>query len=205
MRLLVVGDDPLARGGLAALLGAEPGLTLVGEAALEESLRDAVAANTPDAVLWDLGPAPSTAAALERAADLGDCPFVALVPDPDLARDALAAGASGVLPRNAAAPRIAAALAAAANRLLVMDATLAEPLLRRRTPARAELVEELTPREQQVLDLLAQGLTNKAIAERLGVSDHTAKFHVNSILGKLGAATRTEALVLAARLGLIAL
>jgi DNA-binding NarL/FixJ family response regulator len=205
VRLLLVGDDPLARGGLGALLGGEPDLTLVGEASAEESLRDAVAATEPDAVLWDLGPTSASAGSLERAAELGDCPFVALVGDPDLARDALAAGASGVLPRNAPPSRLAAALTAAASRLVVLDGSLAESLLRPRPPARAELVEELTPREQEVLELLAQGLTNKAIAERLGVSDHTAKFHVNSILGKLGAGTRTEALVLAARLGLIAL
>jgi DNA-binding NarL/FixJ family response regulator len=205
VRLLLVGDDPLARGGLAALLGAEPELTLVGEAAAEDGLRDAVAAAEPDAVLWDLGPPSAFSGSLERAAELGGCPFVALVSDPDLVPDALAAGASGVLPRDAAAPSVAAALAAAARRLVVLDPLLAEPLLRPRPPARAELVEDLTPREREVLDLLAQGLTNKAIAQRLGVSDHTAKFHVNSILGKLGAGTRTEALVLAARLGLIAL
>ena len=63
----------------------------------------------------------------------------------------------------------------------------------------------LTPRESEVLQLLAEGLPNKAIAERLGISDHTAKFHVNAILGKLGASTRTEALAQAARLGLVLL
>jgi DNA-binding NarL/FixJ family response regulator len=64
-------------------------------------------------------------------------------------------------------------------------------------------VEELTPRETEVLQLLADGLTNKAIAQRLGISDHTVKFHVNAVLGKLGAQSRTEAVVRATRLGLL--
>ena len=75
------------------------------------------------------------------------------------------------------------------------------------SPARdpADLVEELTPRETEVLQLLADGLTNKAIAQRLGISDHTVKFHVNAVLGKLGAQSRTEAVVRASRLGLLQL
>jgi DNA-binding NarL/FixJ family response regulator len=64
-------------------------------------------------------------------------------------------------------------------------------------------VEHLTPREQEVLQLLAQGLSNKLIAGRLGISDHTVKFHLNAILGKLGAQSRTEAIAQAARLGLV--
>ena len=66
-------------------------------------------------------------------------------------------------------------------------------------------MEPLTPREGQVLGLLAEGLSNRAIATRLGISELTAKFHVNAILGKLGAETRSEAIVLAVRLGLVAL
>lgn len=206
MRLLLVGDDPLARSALAALLGAEPGVTLVGEASPEDGLRSVVEAVAPAVALWDLGHSFSSAtAALERAPELGECPFVALVAELGPAEDALAAGAAGVLPRTAAPARLAAALSAVAHGLVVLDSSLAESLLRQRPPDRAELIEELTPREQEVLALLAQGLTNKAIAERLSVSDHTAKFHVNSILGKLGAGSRTEALVRAARLGLVAL
>ena len=69
----------------------------------------------------------------------------------------------------------------------------------------APLVEDLTPRELEVLQLLAEGLSNKEIARRLGTSEHTVKFHVNAILGKLGAHSRTEAVTRAARLGLIIL
>jgi DNA-binding NarL/FixJ family response regulator len=66
-------------------------------------------------------------------------------------------------------------------------------------------VEDLTPRELEVLGLLAEGLPNKAIGLRLGISEHTVKFHVNAVLGKLGAQSRTEAVVRATRLGLILL
>ena len=72
-------------------------------------------------------------------------------------------------------------------------------------PVADALVEPLTPREAEVLQLLAEGLTNRRIAERLGISEHTAKFHVNAILGKLGARSRSEAIAQAARLGLLLL
>ncbi len=65
------------------------------------------------------------------------------------------------------------------------------------------LIEELTPRELEVLRLLAEGLPNKTIAQRLDISEHTVKFHVNALLGKLGVASRTEAVVRATRLGLV--
>jgi DNA-binding NarL/FixJ family response regulator len=85
--------------------------------------------------------------------------------------------------------------------LLALDT---EPAARRR--ATPDVVEEpLTPREVQVLELLAEGLANKAIAERLAISDQTVKFHVAAILGKLGVANRTEAVRAAARRGLIAM
>ena len=81
------------------------------------------------------------------------------------------------------------------------DAWLVVPA-RRQTPAP---IEALTPREREVLELLADGLSNKAIADRLGISDQTAKFHVASICGKLGASNRTEAVRLALRRGLLAI
>lgn len=205
LRVLLVGDDPLARGGLAALLTGQGGVTLAGEASTDEELAAAIETLEPDAALWDLGVAPAASRGLERAHELGEVPFVVLLAQEDLAYEALAAGARGVLLRETEPARLAAALRAAARGLLVLDAGLADWVLRRRSEAPHALVEELTARETEVLALLAQGLTNKAIAGRLGVSDHTAKFHVNSILAKLGVGSRTEAVVLAARMGLVAL
>ena len=98
---------------------------------------------------------------------------------------------------------LAAALVAVARGLSVLEGPLASEWLR---PPDAPLAAEgLTPREREVLALLAEGLANKAIAARLGISEHTAKFHVNAILGKLGVENRAEAIVRAARLGLVAL
>jgi two-component system, NarL family, nitrate/nitrite response regulator NarL len=87
----------------------------------------------------------------------------------------------------------------------VLDPALAGALVAARTELPALPVEALTPREVDVLRLLGEGLPNKAIARRLGISEHTVKFHVNAILGKLGASSRTEAVVRATRLGLILL
>ena len=131
-------------------------------------------------------------------------PTLALVPDADAASEALAAGARATLPRDAPRARLVAALRAAIEGLLVADASFAERLLRSRRVAEAP-VEALTPRELEVMQLLSDGLSNKLIADRLGVSEHTAKFHVNSIMGKLGAQTRTDAVVRGARLGLVVL
>jgi DNA-binding NarL/FixJ family response regulator len=98
-----------------------------------------------------------------------------------------------------------------ARGLVVLDEGIAAPLLRPQgggaaSPAEPDApVEPLTPREVEVLQLLAEGLSNKLLGSRLGISEHTAKFHVNAILGKLGAQGRTDAVVRAARMGLILL
>jgi DNA-binding NarL/FixJ family response regulator len=202
LRVVVVAADPLARRGLAALLGREPGLSVVDQLAAGDELdsprRDA------DAAVWDLGPGPGPPLAGVEGAARSGIRVVVLVHDEDDAAFALAAGARAVLFRDATGERLASALHAVHGGLLVLDDGLAARTLRpRQTPA--GLVEPLTPREMEVLQLLAQGLANKTIAARLGISDHTAKFHVNAILGKLGAQSRTEAIVQAARLGLVIL
>jgi two-component system nitrate/nitrite response regulator NarL len=199
--VLLVGDDPLARGGLAYLLAGEPGIEVVAQT-------DAVAAaaaverDDPEVAVWDLGADPP--GWLERLGDLGDSgpPAIALLPDEEPAADALAAGARGLLFRDVEAGRLAAAVRALASGLLVFDDALLPPLPR---AAPQPQPEPLTPRELEVLQLIAQGLSNRRIAERLGISEHTAKFHVNAIVGKLGAHTRTDAAIRAARLGLVLL
>jgi two-component system nitrate/nitrite response regulator NarL len=120
------------------------------------------------------------------------------------AREALAAGARGVLLRDSDAPRLATAVAAMARGLVVLDDALQEALVPRMASHESP-VEALTPREREVLQLLSEGLANRRIAERLGIGERTVKFHVNAILGKLGVSTRTEAVVVAARLGLVTL
>ena len=133
-------------------------------------------------------------------------PLVALVSHEDAAPEAVALGVSAVLYREASAETLGAAVRAAREGLATFDRSLLRPLLRPPEPELSDLPrEELTPREHQVLALLAQGLSNKDIAARLEISEHTAKFHVNSILQKLGVERRTEAVVRAARMGLVTL
>lgn len=205
LAVLIVADDPLARTGLATLLVDHTECSVVGQVPGETDLTAAVEVYQPDVVLWDLGwdPAPS----LERLAGLAEDgpPIVALLPDETHVTDAWLAGARGLLLREVATADLVAALTAAALGLVVIDPALADTLRPAREFSPTPLVEELTPRELEVLQLLAEGLSNRAIAYKLEISEHTVKFHVNAIMGKLGAQSRTEAAMRAARLGLIIL
>src|SRR5215217_4579605 len=130
---------------------------------------------------------------------------MALVADEDAGGAALGAGARGLLLRDASAGQLLAGLHALAHGLVVFEPSLA-PSVSPRAPARVTAgVDPLTPREREVLLLLAEGLSNKDIAARLAISEHTAKFHVNAVLQKLGVQRRTEAVVRAARLGWVTL
>jgi len=206
LRVLVVADHLLARAGLAALLAAQPGLEVVGQTAGGDTLADDLDVYRPDAVVWDLaGEALAQLGALAGGAP----PIVALLPDDAHAAAAAAllgaAGAGGLLHRDCDTAQLAAALAAAADGLLALDPALAAAALAGGGPLPAAPVEALTPREREVLQLLAEGLPNKAIALRLAISDHTVKFHVNAIMTKLDAQSRTDAVVRAMRLGLVLL
>ncbi len=133
-------------------------------------------------------------------------PVVLLVRDPTEAwTDALRLGARAVLPSNASAAQIAAAIEAVSAGLFVLDAEDADQILSPRNANHSAdpLVESMTPREIEVLRAVAEGLANKEIAARLGISENTVKFHVGSVMGKLGAASRTEAVMLGIRRGLI--
>ena len=201
--MVVVSDDPLARTGIALLLGGQEGLTVADQVGVDEDWTDAEEGEVHAAV-WDLGL--GLRSGLERLRGLGPAPpVVAIVADETDAREALAAGARGALPRTVDGDRLAAALRAAVQGLVTLDDSFAAALLRGAPPVAPELPESLTPREIEVLQLLSQGLANKAIASRLGISDHTVKFHVNAILGKLGVQSRGEAIVQAVRLGLVTL
>jgi two-component system nitrate/nitrite response regulator NarL len=205
IRILVVADDPLARAGLVTLLSSQPGCNVIGQVTSDAELSNAVSVYRPDVIVWDLGSNPEPT--LERAANFRDTgvPVIALLPDATAATDVWMAGARGILLRDISAENLAATVAAAAQGLAVLDPTFAAAVM----PARGSMpplpVEELTPRELQVLRLMAEGQSNKAIARELGISEHTVKFHVNAILGKLNAQSRTEAVVNATRLGLILL
>jgi DNA-binding NarL/FixJ family response regulator len=203
LRVLVIGDDPLARAGLARLLEGQEEIVLAGQIAASSHLLEDAALYRADVWLWDLG---WDADALP--ADLADAeaPVVALFPDGSLAADALAAGARGLLLREASLETLCRAIDAVIEGLLVIDPALVgalQPAGPR--PEEAALAEPLTGREREVLQLLAEGLSNRAIAQALAISEHTVKFHVTAIMTKLDAQSRTEAVVRATRLGLILL
>lgn len=202
MRIVLVGRDSLARAGLLNRLGDAGEVTVARELAEGEEIGLAVLDSDSTAILWDLGPSTEPVLdGLAAAAAEGSAPILALVGPLTAVRPALAAGALGALPRDAPPGQIAVALAAIRAGLQVLVPELRMP----RVGAAEPIVEALTPREREVLELMAEGLPNKLIADRLRISENTAKFHVNSILGKLGAESRTEAVVRAARLGWIAI
>jgi two-component system nitrate/nitrite response regulator NarL len=205
LRVLIVADDPLARTGLAALLADQPEVTITGQVPVDANLFEALAVYLPDVLLWDMGSDPVLV--LERLGDLEEVglPVVALVPDEAQAVDVWVAGANGLLLREASADRLVTALVAVSQGLTVLDQGIAGAVRPSRDLTPTPLADELTPRELEVLQLMAEGLSNKAIAYQLDISEHTVKFHVNAILGKLGAQSRTEAVVRATRLGLIIL
>jgi DNA-binding NarL/FixJ family response regulator len=206
LRLLIVAKDPLTRAGLAAVLSQQDSVSVVGQVAGNNNLLDDIDIYQPELVLFDLGW--ETDAGLAQLAELQqiDLPVVVLLSDETAVTEVWNAGVQGLLLRNSDAEKIGAALHAAQLWLTVIDPKLV-PALRANlpTPDTAELPDPLTPRETEVLQLLAQGLPNKGIALRLQISEHTVKFHVNAIMGKLGAQSRTEAVVRATQLGLILL
>ena len=197
--IIIKGADPLARRALAAALGvAGLGANIArGEADTEPG----PVGGAGDIVLWDDGPAPTKGSL--RPASESEAPWLALVASGGRARAALSGGFKGAVGRDAPPELLAAAIGAVRSGLVTVDPRFASDVL----PAPTQDFEplQLTPRECQVLELMAEGLSNKEIGSQLGVSPHTAKFHVTALLDKLGAETRTEAVVLAARAGLLAL
>lgn len=207
IRVLVVAESELERAGLEALLASRGHVPVGGGSASLAEARRRVEETAPQVVL----------ALLERGADP---PRLALPPDAAaraptlvLLGDALPrgwavraarAGARAVLPRTASADAIIAAVEAAAAGLLVLPSdALAE--VAQGTAARTAPPEALTAREAQILALLAEGLVNKQIAARLGISRHTVKTHLGALFHKLGVSTRAEAVAAGARAGVILL
>jgi|SoiMethySBSTD1v2_1073268.scaffolds.fasta_scaffold529750_1 two-component system, NarL family, nitrate/nitrite response regulator NarL len=202
-RVVVVAEDPLVQSGLSSLLARDPRLEVVDELSPRDDFGPQLSAVSADVAVWDLG---STAAIAERvSAAIGAAPLVCLVADETQVRELMALGVRGLLRREVDALRLCAAVSAVADGLVALDDTLAEELLEERRATPRAGVETLTPRELEVLELVAEGLSNKLIAARLDISEHTAKFHVTTIMTKLGVQSRTEAVVRAARLGLLSL
>jgi len=178
-----------------------------------DALADDIETHEPQVVLLAVDTLPNVASGMTLSPDaVPRTPaFVLLADAPSVtwAADALRAGARGVLPRDATPDEIIAALEAAAVGLVTLPAELAADLVAAtRGPIARPAVQSaqpLTRREIEVLGMLAEGLANKNIAARLGISEHTVKTHVASILTKLDAFSRAEAVAIGARQGLILL
>lgn len=191
--VLVVAADPLARAGLASLLARQVGLTVI-EASPEDDV--AALADELDALVWD-GESELEPPDFHAFSP----PVLVLASEASEVSSLLAAGASGVVGRTSSAGRLAAALQALAWGMVVLEPRAAIPLV---TSAEA-LPEALTPREEEVLALVAEGLANKAIAKRLELSEHTVKFHLSALLAKFGVSSRTELVVKAIQAGRVSL
>jgi len=201
VRILVVADEMLARAGLASLLTDQRGVKVVGQAD-GKSLEGELEIYQPDILVWDVG----MGGVLSVFPD--DVPAIALVADGTVASQVRGLGVEGVLPRDASPKLIVSAMTAVMQGLVVVDPSFAAALSTPRAVSdSSEQVGQIdvTPRELEVLRQLAQGTSNKAIAYELDISEHTVKFHVNSLMTKLDARNRTEAVVIATRTGLIPL
>ena len=205
VRVLLASASAVRRAGLEALLKSSRSLTLVGSLsnplAISERARDL----RPDIILADL----DQESTLPLSAHFL-VPVIVLIdnPDPGWAARALKYGVKAILNRERDHEEILYAIKAAGSELVVLNADVTRKLAERvRTPTRTDEtpLDQLTSRELEVLGMLTEGLGNRQIADRLGLSDHTVKFHISSILDKLGASTRTEAVTTALRMGLILL
>ncbi len=205
MRVLIVADDEVFRAGVASALIGQPGVSAVDQTRLDVDLATTGAPHRPDVILWDLSDADGRIASdLPAILDLAT-PVIVFGEDEVLIAEAVAAGARGALPRHVDPAPLVAAVRAVDEGLVVIDPVFPARVLPARSEFSGSPPEELTPREIEVLQLVAEGLPNKQIALHLGISEHTVKFHVDAILGKLEAHSRTEAVTRAARLGLLVL
>jgi DNA-binding NarL/FixJ family response regulator len=210
--VLVVAPFPTIRAGLRAVVEAAGAFEVAGEAESVDALAQRLELLAPQLLLLDLGA--ELDSVLQGLLPLSGAqllpPIVMLVPTTEAAADVIEDGIQGVLLADATAEEIVAALHAVLAGLVVLDSRVVGSFIERRLPPNPAPpasggVEALTRREGEVLQLIAQGLPNKTIAAELGISEHTVKFHVGSILAKLDASSRAEALARAARQGLIVL
>ena len=207
-QLLIVAESLLSRAGLTALLE-ERGCDVLG-AVDGTGMQREIEALAPDLLVvdmgWDVDEMRARLAQIDK-----DQPVLALIAADDEAALARVLSVLRVFPRFAMLLRdsdpaaIVAAIAALEDGLTVIEPRLVRALPAARPADHSPAASPLTAREEEVLQLLARGLTNRAIAHELGITQHTVKFHVNAIMTKLDAQSRTEAVVRATQLGMIAL
>lgn len=217
--VFIVGRDALARGGMQALVNELPGWGIWGQSSPDDALErlESTLESPPDLLLWDgaghaVGDRPSHLDILATILDEPQSlPVLALLDEPEHALPLRSIGVAGLVARDIEPDALASVMQAVAAGFIVLSPALAgqidsDAIEQPRRPEPNDtlpLIEPLTPRELEVLQLVSQGLPNKTIARELAISENTVKFHMNSILGKLHAQSRTEAVVTAGRAGII--
>jgi len=206
IRLLIAAPSAVARAGLESIAATATGIEVAGAASIA-GIAAEVDRHQPDVLLAavDGHPDEPPEDLMALAGRDGAPAIVMLAPDlqPAWTGEALRAGIRAVLPGDLGAREILAAVEAAAAGLIVLHPQDLPVLGVERPAVPPASAQPLSPREMQVLGMLAEGYGNKTIAWKLGISEHTAKFHVASILTKLSAGTRTEAVTIGIRRGLI--
>jgi DNA-binding NarL/FixJ family response regulator len=207
IRVLVGSRSSLVRAGLESVVRSIPSLEFAGTIDPHHVSRSELSG---DVLLIEAGnPSDAIDSANEEWQSLADLPIPVVLlldcSDPDLVGAALRAGVRGAISWDATPEEIEGAVHAVSAGLVVTTRTAVAEVLPDAQPAAEELAEPLSARELEVLDLLAEGLSNKLIAHGLNISEHTVKTHVASIFAKLGASSRTEAVSQAIRRGLVML
>lgn len=211
IRIVLIDDHPVVRDGLTSILSTQPDFEVVGEAGSGRQAIELAEQRQPDLMFLDLEmPDGDGVEVIEQLGAVAPhtrvIVFTAFDTD-DRILSAIEAGAQGYLLKGAPRDELFNAVRVVHAGGSLLQPVVASRLLRRvsKPTNSAQLSEDLTPRELDVLRELAKGLQNKEIAAELFISERTVKFHVSSILGKLGAGNRTEAVAIAAQRGLIEL
>jgi len=207
IRVLVAATAPIVRAGLESLFSGQSDFELAGSIANLSELAAAIEERQPDVVV--IAPRSGLDDSAEEASAVstsGGPPYLVLLLDnapAGRAAEALRLGVRGVLPTDLPPSEMLAAVSAVGAGLVVLDPSDVDRLLARPEQAFPTESQVLTTREVEVLRMLAEGLGNKTIAWKLGISEHTVKYHVASIMSKLNAGSRTEAVTAGIRRGLI--
>ena len=209
IHVLVIAASDVVRAGLESMLSGGPGISVIGSATGLEAISRHIEELHPDVVLVESPGDEPRSVLLDLSSRMPDLAVVLLTDDTDGRKtlEALHSGVQALLPRHSTADEIIGAIQATAAGLVILhpegleEVLATVPFIQHPAPAGNDQVP--TPREIEVLRLIAEGLGNKEIAWRLSISEHTVKFHIASIFSKLHAATRTEAVTIGLRRGLI--